>query len=135
ILVQGPRYLVPRADGRVLAGSTEEDVGYVKQTTDAAVADLTALARQLVPALNSAPIETTWAGLRPGSADGLPTLGPHPDFGNLYLAAGHFRAGIQLSPATGLVMAESLRGRPTTIPLTDFRLDRPMPTAGTAGPT
>ena len=126
ILLDGLRYLVPRADGRVLAGSTEEDAGYVNRTTDAGIAELTAFARHLVPSLNRAPIETTWAGLRPSPADGLPTLGRHPDFHNLYIAAGHFRAGIQLSPATGLCMSQLLQDRPSAIPLDAFRPDRPV---------
>jgi glycine oxidase len=109
----------------VLAGSTEENAGFIKVNTDAAIAELTAFARRFVTALEKAPVESTWAGLRPGSADGFPTLGRHPDFGNLFLAGGHFRAGIQLSPATGRVMSELLRGRPTSVPLADFRLDRP----------
>ncbi len=124
ILLQGKRYLVPRDDGRVLAGSTEEEAGYIKQTTDAAIAGLATLALRWVPALEQVAIETTWAGLRPGSPDGLPTLARHPDFGNLFLAAGHFRAGIQLSPATGKVMAELLQDLPTSVRLDDFRLDR-----------
>src|SRR5262249_55131220 len=67
IINEGSRYLVPRDDGRVLAGSTEEEVGFDKRNTDEAIADLTAFARSLVPALARAPIERTWAGLRPGS--------------------------------------------------------------------
>jgi len=125
ILLRGKHYLVPRDDGRVLAGSTEENAGFIKVNTDAAIAELTAFARRFVKVLEQAPVESTWAGLRPGSADGLPTLGRHPDFDNLFLAGGHFRAGIQLSPATGRVMSELLQGRPTSVPLADFRLDRP----------
>src|SRR5437588_55905 len=125
VVEYGKRYLVPRPDGRVLVGSTEEDAGFEKQTTAAAIAGLLEFAFSLVPALAQAPLERCWAGLRPGSPDGLPFVGPVPGVDNLFVAAGHYRAGIQLSPATGLVMSELLRGVPTTVPLDAFRLDRP----------
>ena len=124
VVEHGKRYLVPRPDGRVLIGSTEEDAGFEKQTTAAAIAGLLEFACALVPGLAHAPLERCWAGLRPGSPDGLPFLGRVPDLDNLFVAAGHYRAGIQLSPATGMVMAELMRGEPTTIPLDAFRLDR-----------
>jgi glycine oxidase len=126
VLMHGKRYLVPRPDGRVLIGSTEEEVGFDKRTTAGAVADLLGFAFSLVPRLAGAPLERSWAGLRPGSPDELPYLGLVPGLDNLYVAAGHFRAGIQLSPATGLVMKELLLGQTTTIPLDTFRLDRPL---------
>src|SRR5207244_12004084 len=115
---------VPRADGRVLVGSTEEDVGFDKRTTARAIHDLLELACSLVPGLADAPLERCWAGLRPGSPDGLPYLGRVPGWDNVFVAAGHFRAGLQLSPGTALVLKECLLDDPLTIPLTDFRLDR-----------
>ncbi len=124
VVEQGKRYLVPRTDGRVLVGSTEEDAGFDKQTTAGAIAGLLGFAFSLVPALAEAPLERCWAGLRPGSPDGLPFLGRVPGLDNLFVAAGHYRSGIQLSPATGLVMAELLQDRPTTVLLDAFRLDR-----------
>jgi glycine oxidase len=125
ILMQGKRYLVPRLDGRVLVGSTEEDAGFDARPTAAAIAGLLAFAAGLVPALAGAVVERCWAGLRPGSPDGLPFLGPVTGCAGLYVAAGHFRAGLQLSPGSGLVLAEMLLGRPTSLPLEAFRLDRP----------
>jgi glycine oxidase len=122
----GRRYLVPRPDGRVLAGSTEEDAGFDKRTTAEAIRGLLDLACTLVPALARAPVERCWAGLRPGSPDGMPFLGAVPGLENLFVAAGHFRAGIQLSPATGLTMAELLCGKTPSVPLEAFRLDRLM---------
>jgi glycine oxidase len=124
VLMLGKRYLVPRPDGRVLAGATEEDVGFDKRTTAGAIRDLLDLAIALVPALAAAPLERSWAGLRPRSPDGLPFLGAVPGIENLYVAAGHFRAGIQLSPGTATVMTELMLGRTPTIPLDAFRLDR-----------
>jgi glycine oxidase len=108
----------------VLIGSTEEDAGFEKRTTAAAISELLTLAGTLVPGLAGAHVEKCWAGLRPGSPDGLPFLGSVPGWSNLFVAAGHFRAGIQLSPATALVMKELLLGQRVTVPLEPFRLDR-----------
>ncbi len=124
VLLKGKRYLVPRADGRVLVGSTEEDVGFDKRTTAEAIQGLTAFAISVVPELARAHPEHTWAGLRPGSPDGLPFIGPVPGLDNLFIAAGHFRAGIQLSPATGLILKELFLGQPLTVSMEGFRLDR-----------
>jgi len=125
ILLKGKRYLVPRGDGLVLVGATEEEAGYDARPTTSAIAGLLAFAADLVPSLAGAALERCWAGLRPGSPDGLPFLGPVPDCPNLYVAAGHFRAGIQLSPATGRAMTDLLIGREPVVPLEAFRLGRP----------
>lgn len=124
ILLWGDQYLVPRPDGRVLVGSTEEDVGFDKRTTAGAIRQLLDLAEWLVPNLNHATLERCWAGLRPGSPDGLPFLGGVPGVDNVFVAAGHFRSGIQLSPATALVIKEVMLGQPPSVSLADFRLDR-----------
>jgi glycine oxidase len=124
VLLDGERYLVPRPDGRVLVGSTEEEAGFDKRTTAAAIGGLLALASRLVPGLAGAHIERCWAGLRPGSPDGLPFLGPVPGLANLFVAGGHFRAGILLSPITGLVLKELLLGQPLTVAIEPFRLNR-----------
>jgi glycine oxidase len=128
IVLQGSRYLVPRPDGRVLAGSTEENVGFDRRTTAAAIRDLLDLAMSLVSALADAPLERSWAGLRPGSPDGLPFLGPVPGVVNLFVGAGHFRSGIQLSAGTGLLLRDMLLGKTTSIPVEPFRVDRSSPT-------
>ncbi len=125
VIQQGHRYLVPRLDGRVLVGSTEEDVGFDKRTTVQGIADLLTFVIAFVPALAAATVERCWAGLRPGSPDGLPYLGPVPERKNLFIAAGHFRTGIQLSPGTALVMTECLLEKRLTFPIDAFRLGRP----------
>ncbi len=124
VICRGKRYLVPRGDGRVLVGSTEEAVGFDKRTTASAIADLLQLAADLVPALGQASLERCWAGLRPGSADGLPTIGPVPGVDNLFVAVGHFRSGIQLSLGTAQVLRELLLGQPLSVPLEAFRVGR-----------
>jgi glycine oxidase len=124
VINEGPRYLVPREDGRVLVGSTEEDVGFDKLTTSVAKADLLELATSLVPALAQAEVERTWAGLRPATIDGLPYLGPLAGWRNAFIAAGHFRQGLYLSPGTALVLADCVLGRQPRVPLAEFASDR-----------
>jgi glycine oxidase len=124
ILMQGKRYLVPRGDGRVLAGSTEEDAGFDARPTGGGVGGILTFATRLVPSLAEATLEMCWAGLRPGSPGGVPYLGRVPGYENLHVAAGHFRAGLQLSPATGVVMAQHLLGKPTLVGLEAFGPDR-----------
>ncbi len=101
-------YLVPRADGRVIAGATEELAGFDVQTTAAGVSSIHAMANALVPALAAAPQHSVWAGLRPVSADGLPMLGAVPGWDNIHIATGHGRNGILLTPLTGRLMAAHL---------------------------
>lgn len=124
VVNEGPRYLVPRDDGRLLAGSTEEEAGFDKSTTHEGLAGLHAFACRLVPALRDSRVENTWAGLRPGSYDGLPYMGVAPGIDNLLVAAGHFRSGLFLSPATAVVMAALVRGERPPIDILPFRISR-----------
>lgn len=120
----GRRYLVPRDDGRVLVGSTEEDVGFEKQNTAAGIGGLLQFALELAPTLAGAPIERTWAGLRPATPDERPYLGRVPGLDNAFVAAGHFRKGLQLSSATAVVLGQVIRGQQPRISLETFRVDR-----------
>ncbi|MCA9069519.1 MAG: glycine oxidase ThiO [Planctomycetaceae bacterium] len=124
IVQSGSRYLVPRPDGRVLIGSTEEDVGFEKRNTAVEVSSLIQFATQLVPALANATLEQCWSGLRPGSPEGLPYLGRVPDTENLYLAAGHFRSGLQMSPGTAVILRDLILSREPRIPLDGLTCDR-----------
>lgn len=126
VLLQGKRYLVPRTDGRLLAGSTEEHAGFDATPTEEGVAGLVAFARRLMPALGDVEPEKTWAGLRPSNPDGLPYLGQVPGWDNLFVGAGHFRAGLQLSPASGLLLCQALLGRTPLLPLEPFAPGRPV---------
>jgi len=109
------RYVIPRRDGRVLVGSTLEYVGFDKHTTQQGLDDLRKSAVELIPGLAALPIEKHWAGLRPGSPDGTPLVGPHPGIANLYINAGHFRNGVVLGPATARVLADHILRRPSTL--------------------
>ena len=125
ILIVGKRYLVPRRDGRVLVGSTEEpEAGFDKTTTPEAVDELVAFAQSLVPELANTPIEASWAGLRPGTPDGLPYIGRVPGFDNVIVAAGHFRAGIQTSIGTAECVRALVLGEPPPVPLEAFAVGR-----------
>ncbi|HEV3302269.1 MAG TPA: glycine oxidase ThiO [Planctomycetaceae bacterium] len=126
VLQTGSRYIVPRDDGRILIGSTEEHVGFLKVNTASAVSELLAFGASRVPALAQARFERCWSGLRPGSADGLPYLGRVAGFDNLFVAAGHFRSGLQMSPGTARLIRQALLDQETDIPLEPFQSDRPQ---------
>jgi glycine oxidase len=104
-LWSGHMYLVPRNDGRIIAGSTVEYEGFDRNVTVAGMKTILGGAISLVPALDSARIEETWAGLRPDSPDHLPILGP-TDLDGLLIATGHFRSGILLTPITASLIRE-----------------------------
>lgn len=124
IVNEGKRYLVPRLDGRVIVGSTEEDAGFDHTTSDDSIAELIEFAASLVPQLSAAPLEQSWAGLRPASRDGRPYLGQVPELENAFVAAGHFRSGLQLSSGTAIVINDLLAGKAPAIDLSPFRPDR-----------
>lgn len=128
VIEQGLKYLVPRTDGLILVGSTMESVGFEKKTTAQGIASLIGFAKSLVPDLGRAELVRCWAGLRPGSPDELPFLGAVPGFENLLIAAGHFRSGLQMSPATGAIMADLLLDRTPAIDLDGLDFSRAVPT-------
>jgi len=104
-LWSGHMYLVPRNDGRIIAGATVEYEGFDRNVTVAGMKKILTGAISLVPALESARIEETWAGLRPDSPDHLPILGP-TNMEGLLIATGHFRSGILLTPVTARLVGE-----------------------------
>jgi glycine oxidase len=98
-------YLVPRNDGRILAGATVEYTGFERGLTAGGLEKVLAGALELSPGLAAARVEETWAGLRPDSPDHLPILGP-ADMDGLLIATGHFRGGILLTPITARLVRE-----------------------------
>jgi glycine oxidase len=102
-------YLVPRSDGRILIGSTLEEAGFDKRTDTSTIQRMHQAAIRLVPALAQARVLEAWAGLRPGTPDDLPILGATSTPG-YFVAAGHFRDGILLTPVTAHVMAQVITG-------------------------
>jgi glycine oxidase len=101
-------YIVPRRDGRLLAGSTSENAGFDKSVTAGGINKILQNAHEISPAISNLPIVDTWAGLRPRAADGLPVLGPCVEIDGLFYATGHYRNGILLAPITGELISEAI---------------------------
>ena len=108
-VVYSPRgYVVPRRDGRLLAGSTTERAGFDCRVTDEGVRSVRARAEEIAPALAALELSDSWAGLRPRAWDGLPVIGESEDVRGLFYATGYYRNGILLAPATGQIVADLL---------------------------
>jgi glycine oxidase len=116
-------YVVPRADGRLLLGSTSEEAGFEKDVTLGGLHQVLGKALAIAPSLAEARVEATWAGLRPATADGLPVLGKGP-LERLFLATGHFRNGILLAPMTARLIGQLVAGEPLAQPIDPFRYAR-----------
>lgn len=112
-------YLIPRSDGRMLIGATVEEAGFDKQTVPETIQKLRQAALDLVPKLAKARFLSAWAGLRPGTPDGLPILGATATPG-YFLATGHFRDGILLGPVTARVMGQMMTGQTPQFDLSKF---------------
>jgi glycine oxidase len=113
-------YLVPRRDGRLIAGSTMEAAGYEKQVTLEGIEKIARGARKMMPSLGQLPFREAWAGLRPATEDFLPILGASRVAGNVFYATGHFRSGILLAALTGEIIADLVFGRVPAIDLAPF---------------
>ncbi len=110
VLSQG-HYIIPRRDGHVLAGSTLEKTGFDKTTTEDALQELRDNAVALIPVLAGLEIERQWAGLRPGTSNGVPYICEVEETQGLYVHAGHYRNGIVLGPASVQLMVELVQGK------------------------
>jgi glycine oxidase len=118
-------YLIPRGDGRVVIGATIEQAGYSRQVDPAALSLLRQRAAALWPPAAEAPEVESWAGLRPASADGLPSIGrcersENPGGAAQFIAAGHYRNGILLAPGTAHLIADLVSGVAPAIDLASF---------------
>ncbi len=108
-VIYSPRgYLVPRADGRILAGATVEDVGFDCSVTVEAANELKLNACEIAPDLTDIDVAENWAGLRPFAADGSPIIGPMPGMDCLFVATAHYRNGILLAPMTAKIIADRI---------------------------
>lgn len=103
-------YVVPRLDGRILAGSTSEQVGFDASTTGETRVYLEDMAAQIVPRLGELGIVDQWAGLRPFAPDGFPVLGSIENVDGLFIATAHYRNGILLAPITAKLAADTVAG-------------------------
>jgi len=111
IVLNKDRYLIPRKDGRILVGSTLEYTGFDKSTSQVAQQNLQSVASHIVPALARYPVEKHWAGLRPGTTDGIPYIYADSKIDGLYVNSGHFRNGVVLGPASARLTADLVLGR------------------------
>lgn len=124
-VIYSPRgYLVPRLDGRLLAGSTSEHAGFDKRVTMGGIQAITAHALEIAPALACLPLVDSWAGLRPRASDDWPIVGASVETEGLFLATGHYRNGILLAPLTGELIAEQITTNITPPQLRAFSPDR-----------
>jgi len=123
MVLEDSRYIIPRLDGRVLFGSTLEHTGFDKSITEDARHELHALATHRFPVLADCKLERHWAGLRPGSPEGIPYIGRHPELHNLYVNAGHFRNGIVLGPASARLLADLVLQRTPILSPAPYALD------------
>ena len=112
VLSRHPFYLVPRKDGTIIIGSTVEDVGFSKEVTDEGMKFLVEGAQEMVPALKECEIIEKWAGLRPLSVDQIPIIGKVKE--GVYIATGHYRNGILLTPITAKIMHDIILGEKET---------------------
>jgi glycine oxidase len=119
VLAKG-RYAIPRRDGHILIGSTLEHEGFDKTPTAVALQSLKASAIELLPALADAEPVAQWAGLRPGSPDGIPYIGPVSGFEGLWLNCGHYRNGLVLAPASCQLLTDLLLERTPIIDPTPY---------------
>jgi glycine oxidase len=124
VIVGGGVYLVPKRDGSVVVGATQERVGFDCRVTAQGVAELLTAAPALVPALANATFRNAWAGLRPATPDQLPLVGTLPNVEGLVVAAGHFRNGVLLAPLTAQIVAALVQGKPLPDDAASLRPER-----------
>lgn len=117
-------YLAQKQHGEIIIGSTTEDVGFDTGVTSSAIQNLSAGAVRALPMLEHVRVKRVWSGLRPGSPDELPILGPVDALGGYLNACGHFRTGILNAPLTGLVVSELAVGKPASFPIEPFLFSR-----------
>ncbi|MBK9215191.1 MAG: glycine oxidase ThiO [Chloracidobacterium sp.] len=119
----GHTYIVPRADGRVLVGSTSEDVGFDHSITEQARCELVEKAARIAPSIGSMQVTDHWSGLRPFAGDSLPVIGGIAGIDDLLIATAHYRNGILLAPVTASLVADAIAGESTS-EFDTFRPDR-----------
>ena len=113
VVWHGINYLVPKADGSIVMGTTAEEAGFRDRATLGGIAGILRGGMRLVPAVADGELAHTWAGLRPRTPDGLPILGAVPGLEGVLLAVGHFRSGILLSAVTGKLISDYIAGGET----------------------
>lgn len=123
MILDGAHYLIPRIDGKIIAGSTVEQCGFDKNIDAETLEYLSAFAQQLLPALKHYPIVAHWAGLRPGTEQGIPYIALHPTLENLSINAGHFRNGLTMAPASAQLITDLILKRSPQIAPEPYQFD------------
>jgi glycine oxidase len=124
-VIYSPRgYIVPRQDGRLLAGSTSENAGFAKLVTAGGISTILTNALEIAPSIAALPVVDSWANLRPKAADGLPVLGPCGEIDGLFYATGHYRNGILLAPLTAELITRAIVEGIASAALAPFSPDR-----------
>lgn len=124
IVLKDGHYLIPRADGQIIIGSTLENAGFDKSITEQGLQELRAFANELMPALEDMPVLHHWAGLRPGCGEGIPYVSEHKDVKGLFVNAGHFRNGIVMAPAAAELIAALLTNEAAQVDARPYALDQ-----------
>jgi len=122
IVLENDRYLIPRRDGKILCGSTVEYADFDKTSSAEAQQSLVNFAHKLFPVLQSAPVIHHWAGLRPGTEQGIPYIDLHPEIQNLAINAGHFRNGFAMGPASAQLLYDLVTEQAPQIDPTPYQL-------------
>lgn len=124
VINEANRYIVCRNDGYVLVGSTEEECGFDESVSSLEVERLQQFAESMSSQLNTNSFVKCWTGLRPMAFDHLPYIGVHSEIANLFIATGHFRSGLHLSPATAEVICNLILGRENEFDISALRPER-----------
>ena len=119
IIRWGRTYAVPRPNGDLIVGATNEDVGFDRSLTPSGIGQLLTAAQALSNAAAGFPIQEMWTGLRPSTPDGLPVLGRSALSGLIY-STGHYRNGVLLAPITAEIITALIENRPPPMPLEAF---------------
>jgi len=122
IILHHGRYIIPRADGHVLIGSTTEMIGFKKQTTPDVKDSLFNYATDVIPQLKAANIAKHWSGLRPGSIKGIPTISAHSRINHLFINAGHYRNGLVTAPGSAKLMQQIICHEKTTLDASLYKM-------------
>jgi glycine oxidase len=120
VIYDAHNYMVPKRDGTIVIGATEEDVDYDRRVTLEGLTFLTQVAARAIPSLAQAELRGAFAGFRPMPPDEMPIIGRAPGAENLIFATGHYRNGILLGPITGELVTQMLTGKPTSVDIEPF---------------
>ncbi len=120
-------YVIPRRDGHILVGSTTEYTQFNKSTTANGLKELKSFAEKWFPFTRELAVVQHWAGLRPGTVDGVPYIGQVPGIIGLFINAGHFRNGVVTGPASAQLLADILLKRASSLPAEKFALEIDTP--------